>query len=429
MLRPFILVALIFGLALAGLATLNGILLALSIPLVVYLGLGLLSAPAPLDLSLTRAVTLLGEEGGDSAELSLHLTNHGPQLAELLVRQTLPPGLACVSGSLTVAAALSPGQSLALSCTLRGRRGDYSLPPVRLRAHETFGLFRSQARLSPPDETAFLLLPHYEPLHTPIAIWPRQTRVFAGYIPARVGGVGVDFYGVRDYQPGDALRHLNWRAIARHDRQLFSNEFEQERVADVGLILDARQRSVRLAGDEGMFEHGIAAVAALADAFLAAGNRVSLLVYGQFLDWTLPGYGKLQRQRILQALARAHVGDSQVFDRLENLPVRLFPPKSQLALVSPMLPDDVTQLTGLVAHGYSLLVISQDAVAFEAERLPASPARALATRVARIERRLLFRRLQQAGIHVENWDMHLPFAQLAASRLNRPIRPSYHLNL
>lgn len=429
MLRSFILVGLISGLVLIGLATLNGAVLALSIPLVVYLGLGLLTSPAPLALSLERSVRLLEGGGWDSAELTLNLTNHGSRQAELLVRQALPPGLAVVSGPLTVAATLYPGQNLAFTCTLRGRRGDYNLPPVRVRARETFGLFGRQARLSSPDESSFLLPPPYEPLHTPIAIWPRQTRVFAGYIPARVGGMGVDFFGVRDYQPGDALRHLNWRAIARHDRQLFSNEFEQERVADVGLILDARQRSVRLARDEAMFEHGIAAVAALSDAFLTAGNRVSLLVYGQYLDWTLPGYGKLQRQRILQALSRARIGDSQVFDRLENLPVRLFPPQSQLAVVSPLLPDDAAHLTGLVAHGYSLLVISQDGVAFEAARLPATPARELATRMARVERRLLFRRLQQAGIHVENWDVSVPFAQLAATRLNRPIRPSFHLNL
>ena len=31
-------------------------------------------------------------------------------------------------------------------------------------------------------------------------------------------------------------------------------------------------------------------------------NRVGLLVYGRFLDWTFPGYGKVQRERILLGL-------------------------------------------------------------------------------------------------------------------------------
>jgi uncharacterized protein (DUF58 family) len=68
------------------------------------------------------------------------------------------------------------------------------------------------------------------------------------------------------------------------------------------------------------------AAAALVDTFLTAGNRVGLLLYSQYLSWTFPGYGKIQRERILQALARAEVGDSQVFSDLMYLPARLFQP-------------------------------------------------------------------------------------------------------
>ena len=36
------------------------------------------------------------------------------------------------------------------------------------------------------------------------------------------------------------LRRLDWRLTARHPRQFFTKEFEQESIADVGLIVDAR---------------------------------------------------------------------------------------------------------------------------------------------------------------------------------------------
>src|SRR5260221_11827400 len=77
-----------------------------------------------------------------------------------------------------------------------------------------------------------------------VAIRPRRTRVYAGTIPARVGGGGTEFFGVREYHPGDPPRAINWRASAHHrqDDGLYPNEFHQERVADGGIILERRFR-------------------------------------------------------------------------------------------------------------------------------------------------------------------------------------------
>ena len=109
-----------------------------------------------------------------------------------------------------------------------------------------------------------------------VAIQPRRTRIFSGTIPARQGGSGVEFFDVREYQQGDSPRWINWRATARHPQNVFSNEFEQERAADVGLILDGRHRTNDF-GDRSIFENSVLATAALADTFLNAGNRVGLL--------------------------------------------------------------------------------------------------------------------------------------------------------
>ena len=425
MLRPILLISLVFALVLLSLITLSGAILALSLPLVLYLGWGLLDSPPRPELALERGAVERRWQEGDSAAMTVRLTNQGPRLAEVQFHDLLPPGLTIVSGHATLTTALAPGQTVSLTYTLSGRRGYYELGQLEIRARETFGLFEQRLRLDGPAPSELFFAPRIIRLVNPIPIRPRQTKVFAGYIPARVGGSGADFYGVRGYQPGDSLRHLNWRATARHSETFFTNEFEQERVADVGLILDARRRSLQRAGSNALFDFSLQATAALADAFLTAGNRVSLLVYGSFLDWTLPGYGKLQRERILLALARADIGDSQVFDRLENLPTRLFPPKSQLVLISPLLVDDTLYLNALAGRGYSLLIISPDPVAFEAGRLPSGPALTLAARAAQVERRLLFRRLQQAGAWVVNWDVQQPLDQVAAMRLNRPIRLSH----
>ncbi len=252
-----------------------------------------------------------------------------------------------------------------------------------------------------------------------IAIRPRRTRVYAGTIPARAGGPGTEFFGVREYQPGDPPHSINWRASARSIELLYSNEYQQERVADVGIMVDGRLRTNEFAGGHSLFEHSVQAAASIADALLNQGNRVGLLLYSAYLGWTLPGYGRIQRERILHALANARTGDSQVFSDLENIPTRLFPPESQIIFVSPLIEDDLKPLIQLRAQGYDVLVVSPNPVKFELSYLGRSnPNVDLAGRVLHLERVLLLQRLQRANIQVLDWDVQEPFDLLVKRKLS-----------
>jgi uncharacterized protein (DUF58 family) len=255
----------------------------------------------------------------------------------------------------------------------------------------------------------FILPPMMRLRHIPIR--PRRTRVYAGSIPARAGGAGVDFFGVREYRDGDSPRAINWHVSARHPQGLFANEYEQERVSDVGIVLDGRERTNHFGGGRSLFEHSVAAAAALADAFLNQGNRVGLLLYSNYLQWTLPGYGKLQRERILHALSQAHAGPSQIFADLDHIPTKLFSAQSQIVVVSPLAADDLEVLIQLRARGYQVLVVSPDPVSFEVQNLRAREEVALAARVVRLERELLLRRLQRAGVRTLDWNVLQPFDQ------------------
>jgi len=258
-----------------------------------------------------------------------------------------------------------------------------------------------------------------------IPIRPRRTRIYPGIIPIRKGGPGQSFYGIREYQTGDSLRLLNHRASARQEQKLFVNEFEQERAGDVGIILDVRKSTNLLDDDRTLLEHGVEATATLADAFLAQGNRVGLFIHGGGLDWVFPGYGKIQRERILRALAQARLGDHQIFEKLHYMPTNLFPIRSQLVLISPLKRDDLRDVAGLRARGYQVLVIVPDPIGFEQRYLPKTEHSDLAVRLARLERERLIHGLRQAGVQVVEWDVDKPFAQSAHHALSR-LPQGYH---
>ena len=413
----FLLVSfLIYGLIFAGLAVLQGELLALALPLILYLATGLLYRPRKIQLEIERELNADQVSLSQPVAVNLAITNQGSTLEELYLEDLIPHGLQVIDGEANSLTSLEAGETVTLNYTLIGVRGGYTFPGVRVMVNEKFNLFSQQEMI--PVTSQLLVLPQVIKLRR-AEIRPRQTRIFAGLIPTQQGGSGVEFFGVREYQAGDPLRWINSRATARHQQNVFINEFQQERMADIGLILDAREQSNLNSAAGSLFEHGVQATAALAAAFLNASNRVGLFIYGNTLNWTYPGYGKIQQQRILWALAKARSGDSDIFATLDHLPTRLFPARSQLVFISPLQPEDLEVLIKLRARGYHLLVISPDPISFEAQAFDQTEAVRLATRLAQFERGLLLNQLRRADIQVLDWSVDTPFEEAAHIALGR----------
>lgn len=422
--RPIELISLLlFAVIFIGLMALNGGPLAIALLLIVYLSAGILYRPEQVRLEAARDFSAHRIAPGDPLTVTVRVTNRGPDLEEVRLEDALPDAAEVLEGETCVLAEMPGGAQIELVYTIRGQRGPLRFPGLSASARDHFGLSRAKVEGLAPGE--IVALPQPLTLKR-VAIRPQQTLLAPGLIPARAGGPGIDFFGVRAYQHGDSLRHVNWRTSARHTQSLFTNEFEQERAASVGLILDARRRSNVSTPAGSLFEHKIDAASTLADSLLREGNRVGLLIYGGYLDWTFPGYGKLQRERILHSLASAKMGDSLIFDRIEYLPTRIFPRQSQLILVSELNSDDYRFLIRLRSVGYALTVISPDPVAFEAASEAANPPglsqdRELGLRLAGLERNLLLSRLRQAGIRIVDWNVSQPFDQAAHAILSRPL--------
>jgi len=415
--RTLLLVILIYALLLAGLITLHGELIGLAMPFTVYLLVGFWRTSDKLDLVVERSISAERAMPGEDVKVALEVTNHGAGIDELLLTDLLPSALTVRTGSPSHLISLKKGESYSWTYTVNAPRGSYQLDKVNVEALDHFGIRPNKQKVGARCE--LFVFPPLTRLNY-ITIRTRRTRVYSGTIPARVGGPGTEFFGLREYQPGDPPRWINWRASARYGDDLFANEFQQERVADVDIVLDGREKTNRFRNGRSLFEHSVLAAASLADAFLTQGNRVGLLAYGRYLNWTLPGYGKVQRERVLQALANARVGDSLVFDGLNHIPVRFFPAHSQVVLVSPLDAGDFDVLVQLRARGYQVMVVSPDPVSFELSYLQDKPSVTLAGRVVQMERNLLLRKLRGAGVQILDWNVAHPFDQVIKRRLGPP---------
>lgn len=108
---------------------------------------------------------------------------------------------------------------------------------------------------------------------------------FAGIYRSTFKGKGLEFEDVREYQPGDDIRSIDWNVTARSQHPFVKN-FREERELTVMLIVDISASS-RFSHTARLKSELIAEIAALL-AFSAIKNqdKVGLLLFRMKLNFT-----------------------------------------------------------------------------------------------------------------------------------------------
>jgi uncharacterized protein (DUF58 family) len=242
-------------------------------------------------------------------------------------------------------------------------------------------------------------------------------------VRANTPGPGIEFYGCRAFAEGDDVRRVNWRAFARHG-QLFVNEYEQERMTDVIVVLDVRAAAHLHAAGRSTFDPCCRAAASLAAHFVRQGNRVGLLLYGRSIDWLQPGSGRFHLEKIVAAIARATPASSMAFENLAQLPLQMMPSGCQIVVVSTLSQEaDPMVLARLRARGYAVLAVVADSLGLERSDQPEDRSLDLACRARRLHSAVSVRLMERLGVHVVPWDVRQPLAAaLHAAKSDRPMR-------
>jgi uncharacterized protein (DUF58 family) len=414
--KTFTLTLIILGLLFTALITRNGDLAWMVLPFLVYLGIGILQMPSvtKMHLEAVRSVEKEWDNGHPSVEVHVDVSNRGTETVQLNLYDKLQPGMRLSDGQMWRATALRAGEMTTLEYTFRSERGSFAWETVAAAVSDPLGLIKSHLDL--PAEARVQVQPELNKFR-PLPLHAQRTLHSAGSIPARLGGSGIDFWGVREYHPGDPLRRLDWRLTARHPRQFFTKEFEQEEIADIGLILDARRKIDLMAGQDNLFEHSVRATTSLAEGFLRQGNRVSLLVHGKTTANVYPGYGKVQLNRILSTLAQTIVEEETNFNGLQFISTHMFTSHSLIIVISPLARDDWMLFSRLRAYNYQVLLISPDPIDFVRRTLPTDANTRLATRLTWIERQQDIARITQLWIPVIDWQVDQPLSPLVRKAL------------
>lgn len=319
---------------------------------VAFLVVGLVIAPRRLKLTGVREGLFPRAMEGERLDVEVKLKANR-SVSTFVLEERVPEKLGAAVRLPIVR--LPGGAEVNHRYTLRcDRRGVYQIGPLVAVAGDPLGFSRRETVVAEPFE----LLVHptvdtvsdrpltrqYEdpPIRPPVSKpWPS----------------GLEFYGMREYVPGDDLRRIVWRASARTGKVMV-REAEQGITDHITVILDTDRGSHSRDG-EGLsesFEAGVRAAASLGVRHLRAGYEVRMESNGGSLTRPLRGAGT--QLMLLDSLARVEMSReplSKVIMRLIATPRR----DAHNILVTPRLGQrEAAQLRLLLNTGVSVAVIA-----------------------------------------------------------------------
>ena len=216
---------------------------------------------------------------GESAPLPLALEHDAPAALELRARLLLPE--LCGGGSRSAGGAAGPGETLALELDAPGvRRGEAKLGPIFVSATR-FGLAERLLELTAPARLT--VMPN---LAAVSRMHQQLNHRFLRGLGLRMApklGQGRDFDRLRDYVPGDELRHMAWKSSARQ-RKLIVREFRVDRSQDVLLCVDRGHRMAGRVGPLSRCDHAVNAGVLAAYLCNRSDDRVGMLSFAAEVD-------------------------------------------------------------------------------------------------------------------------------------------------
>jgi uncharacterized protein (DUF58 family) len=191
------------------------------------------------------------------------------------------------------------------------RRGVLRYRGVTLARPDPLGLFRALASFTLPESV--LILPKRYAL-PPLSLPGVMKYQDGGVAQASNVGQSEEFVSLRDYRPGDPLRHIHWRSWAKTGRPIVK-EFADEFFVRHALVLDTFSDDPRSEA----FEEAVSVAASFASAIRTQESLLDLLFVGAEAYCFTAGRGLAHADQMLEILASVSACADKSFENLETL--------------------------------------------------------------------------------------------------------------
>ncbi len=360
------------------------------------------------DLEIKRDVSAVNVYKGDDINVVLTITNKSYRRTQQLeVFDNVPHEMKMRKGINLMRMNLGPGQTATIRYTVRcPLRGHYTIGPTSIRYRNTFNLFVSETSVG--DRSDITVFPQVRDVEEAL-IRSDVPKMYTGATTLKTPGQGMEFYALREYFPGDSFRSINWKAFARTG-ELMVNEKTRDAVTDVFIILDTRDVARIGTVLKNPLEMGTVAAASIANYFIKRRDSVSLVTYGERMDFLPPETGDKQHYKVLSQLAAVESKGSMPLQAVTNALSPRISRGSPVFIISSLEGDGTTlsAIRNLSGKGHEVIVLSPSSI--DLERLVSRIPR-MAYEVLKLERQNRLTAISGYGAKVIDWTPSVELSQ------------------
>ena len=360
------------------------------------------------DLEINREVSAVNVYKGDDINVILTITNKSYRRTQQLeVFDNVPHEMKMRKGINLMRMNLGPGQSTTIRYTVRcPLRGHYTIGPTSIRYRNAFNLFVSETSIG--DRSDITVFPQVRDVEEAL-IRSDVPKMYTGATTLKTPGQGMEFYALREYFPGDSFRSINWKAFARTG-DLMVNEKTRDAVTDVFIILDTRDVARIGTVLKNPLEMGTVAAASIANYFIKRRDSVSLVTYGERMDFLPPETGDKQHYKVLSQLAAVESKGSMPLQAVTNALSPRISRGSPVFIISSLEGDGTTlsAIRNLSGKGHEVIVLSPSSI--DLERLVSRIPR-MAYEVLKLERQNRLTAISGYGAKVIDWTPSVELSQ------------------
>lgn len=265
------------------------VLAGLVVPWLAWVGLGLDAVVLILmlidamrarrtDLPTSRAVPQTVHQD-EPAEGTRVIENPGSRAVHVRLREVLGPALS--DEILDIMLEIAPRSRALVPLPLTPRhRGPATVPPGAIRVAGPWGLAWAE-RLA-GEEQAVRVLPTARLAGEQGMAIERSLRGAPGLHARQRRGHSSELYALREYQPGDPMGRIHWRASARRGRPV-TRETIWEQHQQIVVLVDAGRPMAARADHRTKLDHAVAAALAMLRVAVAQRDTANVVLYSRDL--------------------------------------------------------------------------------------------------------------------------------------------------
>ncbi|MGP6239555.1 DUF58 domain-containing protein [Cuniculiplasma sp. SKW4] len=215
---------------------------------------------------------------GDRVKIELQFLNESRRTLNFVYFDTLLDVFE-LEGEYTSRVSLKPGGKITKIYYISPQAiGKYNVGPIKVIANDGLGMAFVEFYSKKVDVAK--VAPSAKDVFTQRSERVSNLRFTTGLHISRKAGQGYDFFGIRQYNDSDDMRHVAWNRYNIYGNDdLFVKEWEEERHIDVILALDYSEGSNIGYGNSRMYDFMISSTINSANVILKNQDRIGFIVF------------------------------------------------------------------------------------------------------------------------------------------------------